>query len=61
MKTTDDKQNNLQQQINYVDIQIKQVTDMIQVLQRQLSMYQESKSNINDQLEKLKQNKRKLK
>ena len=33
----------LQNGINYIDTQIKQVTDMIHVMQRQLQMYQEQK------------------
>jgi chromosome segregation ATPase len=58
---TNDNQTNLQHQINYIDQQIKQVMDMMHVLQRQVQMYQESKNNITEQMEKLNQNKRKLK
>jgi hypothetical protein len=58
---TNDNQTNLQHQINFIDQQIKQVMDMMHVLQRQVQMYQENKNNITEQMEKLNQNKRKLK
>ena len=52
---------NLQNGINYVDAQIKQVTDMIHVMQRQLQMYQEQKMKALEQIEKINDSKRKAK
>lgn len=51
----------LQNGINYIDTQIKQVTDMIHVMQRQLQMYQEQKLKSFEQIEKINESKRKLK
>lgn len=51
----------LQNGINYIDTQIKQVTDMIHVMQRQLQMYQEQKLKSLEQIEKINESKRKLK
>lgn len=61
MKSTDQQIQNLQNGINYIDSQIKQVTDMIHVMQRQLQMYQEQKLKSLEQIEKINDSKRNAK
>lgn len=57
----DDKMKNLQNGINFIDTQIKQVSQMIHTLQRQLTMYQEQKLKSLEQIETLNESKRKSK
>lgn len=61
MKSTDLQIQNLQNGINYIDSQIKQMTDMIHVMQRQLQMYQEQKLKALEQIEKINDSKRNAK
>lgn len=58
---TDDKMKNLQNGINFIDSQIKQVSQMIHTLQRQLAMYQEQKLKSLEQIETINESKQKSK